>query len=131
MVKKIQFEEVGTKNYPRKACVVTLFTGKKIEFTDKDGIYDLFVSYQALGDKDFIKSVRLVEEEKKVENSVDFDMDDDVKSNTFFCVLYELKNGQAYRLFASKKFAKQMIINYYDLFKRQQAEQKKVAPAQK
>ena len=65
MVLKIKFEEVGSKNYKRMACMVTLFTGKQLEFSDKEGIYDLFVSYSDLGEKDFLKSVKLVEEQKK------------------------------------------------------------------
>ena len=124
IVSKIKFEEVGRNSFKRVVCNVTLFTGKVLEFKDKDNIYDLFVSYVEAGKKDIVKSATLVEEERKGSTlSFDFEEDEeDVKSNTYICVLYELTNGRTYRLFPANKFVRQIIDNYYKKFKAEQKE---------
>ena len=127
IVSKIKFEEVGRKDYKRIVCNVTLFTGKVLEFKDKDNIYDLLVSYVEAGEKDIVKSVRLVEEERKIDSALSFDFEEDeedIKSNTYLCVLYELKDGRNLRLFPANKFVRQIIDNYYKKFKDEQKQEK-------
>lgn len=128
MVSQIKFEEVGTAKYPRKACMVTLWTGKKIEFADKNGeLYDYLLSFVDTGKEKPVKSVCLCEEVKK-DASLDFGEGNDENSKTYICVKYTLNSGATFRLFPAKKFGSGIIINYYDAFKKQQVEQKSTAP---
>lgn len=127
IVSKIKFEEVGRKDYKRIVCSVTLFTGKVLEFKDKDNVYDLLVSFVEAGEKDILKSVELVEEERKIDSALSFDFEEDekdVKSKTYICVLYTLKDNRTFRLFPANKFVRQIIDNYYKKYKDEQKEQK-------
>lgn len=122
MVAKIKFKapEVDRYGNTRNAvCEVKLFTGAVISFADKEGLYDLLKSFQDLGETNFYKA-RLVEEIKNSKVDLTDDDENDV-SKTYFCVRYDLSNGKTFRLFATRKYvARDMIENYYRLFKKQQ-----------
>lgn len=124
MVSDISFKKIKTRYNERKVTQVTLFNGEVIEFKDSEGLYDLFMSYRNIGETDFIKSKRLVEETRSTAVDITDDQVDE-STGTYICVLFELKNGKIYRLFPSRKFTDRGIIdNYYNLFKKKQAEQK-------
>lgn len=112
MVKDIKFKHIETKYGVRNVVNVILFNGEIIEFKDSEGVYEVFQSYIKCGEKDFIKSKKLVEEFKKdEEGNVD---------GTYICVLYELTDETKYRLFVSKFTSVKILNNYYNLFKKNQ-----------
>lgn len=118
MVKSIEFKRIKTRYNSRDVAVVTLFNDETIEFKDSEGLYDLFMTYRKVGQTNFIKSKKMVEEYKS--GSVDIIEDQDEQTNTYVCVLFELINGQKYRLFPARRFVDRKIIDlYYDLFKKQ------------
>lgn len=112
IVKDIKFLHQKTSFGYRNVCNVTFFNDKVVEFKDSDGIYELFASYVEKGEKDFIKSCKLVEEiqtEESTGNAV----------RKYICVRYDLADGGIYRLFATKFVSNKIIDNYYDLYKSQ------------
>lgn len=117
MVLNIGFVHSKTKYGDRNVCNVKLFNGVTIDFKDNDKIYEMFQSYVALGNKDFIKSKALVEEYKTD------DMGETV--GTYICVKYELVDGTIVRLFPNNFNVNKTIDNYYNLFKKQQKIDKK------
>lgn len=117
MVANIGFVHTKNRYGERNYCNVKLFNNVNIEFRDNDKVYELFQSYVALGDKDFIKSRALVEELK-----ID-DMGE--VTGTYICVKYELKDGTTIRLFPNSFNISKTIDNYYKQFKLQQKVDKK------
>lgn len=127
MVKTINFREDDNYRYGRRAvCKVRLFNDYVLEFVDKEcGLYDLIQSLTALAGKNSIKSVRLVEKEKKNQLDLIEDVGDDGK-NTFVCVLFTLSDDSEHYLFPARKFTDRGILdNYYSLFKLQKKNEKK------
>jgi len=116
IVSSIKFRKIENKFGGRRFCEVTLFNGATIEFKDSEGLADLFQSYVNCGDKDFIKSKKLVEEISKEK--------DDKESRLYICVLFELKDGSTYRLFPTRFLSNKIIDNYYDFYKKQQKQSK-------
>lgn len=117
MVKSIEFKRIKTRYNFRDVAVVTFFNDETIEFKDSEGLYDLFLAYRKVGQSNFIKSKKLIEEYKS--GSVDIIEDQDEQTNTYVCVLFELENGQKYRLFPARRYVDRKIIDlYYDLFKK-------------
>ena len=112
IVESIKFFHDKTSFGFRSGVNVKLFNGKVIEFKDSDGLYDLFASYVEKGEKDFIKSVKLVEEIQTDESTGD-------AVRKYICVRYDLVDGSCYRLFTTKFTSNKMIDNYYDLYKAQ------------
>lgn len=139
IISKVRFEEVGSKNYKRMACIATIDpnlskSGKTIEFREKDnaGLFDLLVSYYEMGEKDPVESVKLVEDFKKNLKSQSFLSDDeeDDSSELYISLLYTLKDGSKFRLFPARgRIDKGIINNYYAKMKALQEEQK-TAPKQ-
>ena len=117
MVKRIEFKRIKTRYNFRDVAVVTFFNDEIIEFKDSEGLYDLFMAYRKVGQTNFIKSKKLIEEYKS--GSVDIIEDQDEQTNTYVCVLFELDNGQKYRLFPARRYVDRKIIDlYYDLYKK-------------
>lgn len=116
MVKEIKFKHIVTKFGERNVCNVTLFNDEVVEFKDADSFYDVLKSYAKCGEKDFIKSTKLVDEFKKDEEGNNVGI--------YTCVLYELKDGTVARLFPTKFNARVILNNYYNFFKKQQKIQK-------
>lgn len=104
-VREIGFKTEKTSFGKRVFCRVTFFNNEVVDFKDSDGIFDLFQSYQKIGETDFIKSKELVEEQKKDEEGL------------FVCVKYTLKDGSEYRLFPIKFAHTKIIDNYYKDYK--------------
>lgn len=125
MVKNIVLKKVKTRYNERNVCLVTLWNGTEIEFKDSEGLLDLFTSYKKCNKfEGLIKSRKLVEEEKS-ESVVDSVVDE--QTGTYVCVLFELSNGKTFRLFLNRPYIDKLVIdNYYDLWKSQQKETKKV-----
>ena len=116
IVKSIEFKRIKTRYNFRDVAVVTFFNDEIIEFKDSEGLYDLFMAYRKVGQTNFIKSKKLIEEYKS--GSVDIIEDQDEQTNTYVCVLFELDNGQKYRLFPARRYVDRKIIDlYYDLYK--------------
>lgn len=116
MVKSIEFKRIKTKYNFRDVAVVTFFNNEVVEFKDSEGLYDLFLAYRKSGQNNFIKSKKLVEEYKT--GAVDIIEDQDEQTNTYVCVLFELTDGQKYRLFPARRYVDRKIIDlYYNLFK--------------
>ena len=111
IVKLIKFETIKNKYGTCHPLMVTLFNDVKVEFSDKDDIYSLFKSYSDSGEKDFIKSKKLVEEIREDEEGQVL--------GTYFCVKYELRDGSVYRLFTKNFTSNKAIENYYNLYKKQ------------
>ena len=114
IVKLARFEEVKSKYGVRHPYIVTFFNDEKVEFSDPDGFYDLLLSYQKCGIKDYIKSKQLVEEVKTTEDG----------ETRYICMKYVLSDGSVYRLFTRKFSSNKIIYNYYAFYKKQQAEKK-------
>lgn len=106
----IKFSSTKTRYGLRNICVVKLFNGEKIEFPDTEKLYELFQSYVKCGERNFIESVKLVEE---LSNA---DLGSDEK--LYICVKYTLKDGSVYRLFPSDFKINKMIDNYYNFYQR-------------
>lgn len=110
IVDEIRFRTIKSKYGDRHVCILKIKNkGPEIEFKDSDGLFELFQSYVATGDEDFLKSKTLVEEEKKDEEGN--------VTGTYICIKYELKDGSVYRLFTTKFLSNKIIINYYNKFK--------------
>lgn len=124
MVKSIEFKRVTTRYNSRDIARVTLFNNEVVEFKDTEGLYDLFMAYRNIGKSNFIKSKTLVEEVKNgIVDILDGQVDEN--TNTYICVLFELENGQKYRLFPSRRYVDRKIIDlYYEQFKQQKAQAK-------
>lgn len=117
MVKSIEFKRIKTRYNFRDVAVVTFFNDEIVEFKDTAGLYDLFMAYRKVGQTNFIKSKKLIEEYKS--GSVDIIEDQDEKSNTYVCVLFELADGKKYRLFPARHYVDRQIIDvYYDSYKK-------------
>lgn len=112
MVESIGFSSSKTRYGLINNCNVKLFNGVVIPFRDNDKIFELFQSYVALGEKDFIKSKKLVEEQR-----VD---DTGEVIGTYICVKYELTDDSVIRLFSNNFNIVKSIDNYYKLFKKEQ-----------
>lgn len=112
IVESIKFKTISNKFGTRNVCIVTLFNKETIEFKDAEGVFELFMSYTKCGEKDFVKSVKLVDEISKEK--------EDKEPRVYTCVLYELKDGSTYRLFPSKFVSNKIIDNYYNLYKKNQ-----------
>ncbi len=124
MVDSIKLQKVKTRYNERNVCQVKFFNGVKVEFKDSEGLYDLLCNLKACG-KDatkLIKSRKLVEEEKTASLIID---GDDENSKTYFCVLYELEDGKAFRLFLARPYVDKLAIEaVYEKYKEQQAKAK-------
>ena len=110
IVSLARFEEIKNKYGVRHPFMVTFFNGKKLEFVDKDGLYDLLASYKDCGMnvKDLIKFRGLVEEQKINEfNEVE---------KTYICYKFEFNDGTVYRMFARYYSNNQIIKNYFDFY---------------
>lgn len=126
MVQKISLNQEQTRYGTRSTCTVKLFNNETIAFADNEGLYELLMSYKKSGQTGYLKSIKLVEELKTGKVDV-ADGGDDDDTTTYICVLYELADGTKYRLFPSRRYvARKIIDNYYNLFKKQKQQNKKV-----
>lgn len=125
MVKKINLKKESGRYSDKYLVKVTLFNDVVIDFNDSDKLYDLFVARQKCGTlSTLVKSQKLVEEEKKSGDVLSEELEE---AKTYFCVLHELnlEDGvHQYRSFLSNpKVDRQVIIEYYKLWKSQQKAQ--------
>ena len=110
IVSNIEFKRIDERYSSRDVAIVTFYNGSKVEFRDRDGLYDLFSEYRNLGYKDFIKSKVLFED--VINGAQDVSSDDiDSSFNTYVCVLFELQDGSKYRLFPRQKFTDRRRID--------------------
>lgn len=110
MVKSMGFKRVKSRYGERFPYLVKLFNDVEIEFIDDGDIRKLFQSYADTTGSDFMKSKKLVLEEK-------FDDEGNVEKE-YICIKYVLNDGSEYRLFP-KYFNNGVVIqNYYQFFKK-------------
>ena len=110
MVKSINFRTISSRFGDRHVVDVTLFNGKVVEFKDDKKLFEICMSFKDIGETDFVKSKKLVEE---------LNINDDGEVlGTYICVRYELCDGTKVVLFASDSFSTRKILdNYYKLYK--------------
>ncbi len=127
IVKGIQLTNVKTRYSTRPVCRVTLKSGDKLDFNDKDGLLKLLGVYTKNGLKieDVVESVQLVEEVRTddvILSSGEFDED----KNTYICVLYVLKpqegqkTGRKFRFFVDGRVNLDIIDFVYNQYKKQE-----------
>ena len=110
MVKSINFKTISNRFGERHIVEVTLFNGKVLEFKDDKKLFEICMSFKDIGETEFIKSKRLVEE-------LNVNEDGEVLG-TYICVRYELCDGTKVVLFATDSFSTRKILdNYYKQFK--------------
>ena len=110
MVKSINFRTISNKFGERHVVDVTLFNGKVLEFKDDKKLFEICMSFKDIGETEFLKSKKLVEE-------MNVNEDGEILG-TYICVRYELCDGTKVVLFASDSFSTRKILdNYYKLYK--------------
>ena len=110
MVRSINFRTISSRFGDRHVVDVTLFNGKVVEFKDDKKLFEICMSFKDIGDTEFIKSKKLVEE-------MNVNEDGEVLG-TYICVRYELCDGTKVVLFATDSFSTRKILdNYYKLYK--------------
>ena len=110
MVRSINFRTINFRSGERHVVEVTLFNGKVLEFKDDKKLFEICMSFKDIGETDFIKSKKLVEE-------LNVNEDGEVVG-TYICVRYELCDGTKVVLFATDSFSTRKILdNYYKQFK--------------
>jgi len=110
MVKSINFKTISNRFGERHIVEVTLFNGKVLEFKDDKKLFEICMSFKDIGESNFLKSKKLVEE-------LNINEDGEVLG-TYICVRYELCDGTKVVLFASDSFSTRKILdNYYKLYK--------------
>ena len=110
MVKSINFRTITFRSGERHVVEVTLFNGKVLEFKDDKKLFEICMSFKDIGETEFIKSKKLVEE-------LNVNEDGEVVG-TYICVRYELCDGTKVVLFATDSFSTRKILdNYYKQFK--------------
>lgn len=110
MVKSINFRTITFRSGERHVVEVTLFNGKVLEFKDDKKLFEICMSFKDIGETEFIKSKKLVEE-------LNVNEDGEVLG-TYICVRYELCDGTKVVLFATDSFSTRKILdNYYKHFK--------------
>ena len=62
MVKSINFRTISNRFGERHIVEVTLFNGKVLEFKDDKKLFEICMSFKDIGETDFVKSKKLVEE---------------------------------------------------------------------
>ena len=113
MVKSINFRTISSRFGDRHVVDVTLFNGKVVEFKDDKKLFEICMSFKDIGETDFIKSKKLVEE-------MNVNEDGEIVG-TYICVRYELCDGTKVVLFATDSFSTRKILdNYYKLYKEEQ-----------
>ena len=110
MVRSINFRTISSRFGDRHVVDVTLFNGKVVEFKDDKKLFEICMSFKDIGQTEFIKSKKLVEE-------MNVNEDGEVLG-TYICVRYELCDGTKVVLFATDSFSTRKILdNYYKLYK--------------
>lgn len=110
MVRSINFRTISSKFGDRHVVDVTLFNGKVVEFKDDKKLFEICMSFKDIGETNFIKSKKLVEE-------MNVNEDGEVVG-TYICVRYELCDSTKVVLFATDSFsARKILDNYYKLYK--------------
>ena len=110
MVKSINFRTISNRFGERHIVEVTLFNGKVLEFKDDKKLFEICMSFKDIGETDFVKSKKLVEE-------MNINEDGEIVG-TYICVRYELSDGTKVVLFANDSFSTRKILdNYYKLYK--------------
>jgi len=110
MVRSINFRTITFRSGERHVVEVTLFNGKVLEFRDDKKLFEICMSFKDIGETDFIKSKKLVEE-------LNVNEDGEV-IGTYICVRYELCDGTKVVLFATDSFSTRKILdNYYKQFR--------------
>lgn len=110
MVKSINFKTISNKFGERHVVEVRLFNGKVLEFKDDKKLFEIIMSFRDIGDENFLKSKKLVEE-------LNINEDGEILG-TYICVRYELTDGTKVVLFATDSFSTRKILdNYYKQFK--------------
>ena len=110
MVRSINFRTINFRSGERHVVEVTLFNGKVLEFKDDKKLFEICMSFKDIGETEFIKSKKLVEE-------LNVNEDGEVVG-TYICVRYELCDGTKVVLFATDSFSTRKILdNYYKQFK--------------
>lgn len=110
MVRSINFRTISSRFGDRHVVDVTLFNGKVVEFKDDKKLFEICMSFKDIGETEFIKSKKLVEE-------MNVNEDGEVLG-TYICVRYELCDGTKVVLFATDSFSTRKILdNYYKLYK--------------
>ena len=110
MVKSINFRTISNRFGERHIVEVTLFNGKILEFKDDKKLFEICMSFKDIGETNFLKSKKLVEE-------LNINEDGEILG-TYICVRYELCDGTKVVLFASDSFSTRKILdNYYKLYK--------------
>ena len=121
MVASIGLKVLKTKYSERPVCQVTLFNGVVVNFKDENGLCDLVSMYRRLGHdiSEVVKSKKLIEDYSTGT------LDEDNKDGKYFCVVYELKDGDKFHLFPDRKFVDKKILNLnYEAWKQAKKEQK-------
>lgn len=116
-VKSAKFEEVKSRYGKRYPYYVTLFNGVKVEFVDDSGFYDLLIAYSNCGEKNYVKTKKLVEEAKINEEGN--------AERTFICIKYELSDGTIVRLFPRQYNSNKVIKKYYDFYNQERSKKNK------
>ena len=110
MVRSIKFRTISSRFGDRHVVDVTLFNGKTVEFKDDKKLFEICMSFKDIGETDFIKSKKLVEE-------MNVNEDGEIVG-TYICVRYELCDSTKVVLFATDSFSTRKILdNYYKLYK--------------
>jgi len=110
MVRSINFRTIPSRFGDRHVVDVTLFNGKVVEFKDDKKLFEICMSFKDIGQTEFIKSKKLVEE-------MNVNEDGEVLG-TYICVRYELCDGTKVVLFATDSLSTRKILdNYYKLYK--------------
>ncbi len=115
IAKDIKMALVKTRYRERKLCVVTVFNGDTVEFSDNDGLYDAVMTARKLG-VDCVKNYKLVEEIQK-------NPTDENKDPTYICVLATLVDDKEMRLFPANLGEKMRINAYYQAYSKTKKKQ--------
>jgi len=110
MVRSINFRTISNRFGERHVVDVTLYNGKVLEFKDDKKLFEICMSFKDIGETDFIKSKKLVEE-------LNVNEDGEIMG-TYICVRYELCDSTKVVLFATDSFSTRKILdNYYKHYK--------------
>ena len=110
MVRSINFRTITFRSGERHVVEVTLFNGKVLEFRDDKKLFEICMSFKDIGETEFIKSKKLVEE-------LNVNEDGEIMG-TYICVRYELCDSTKVVLFATDSFSTRKILdNYYKHYK--------------
>ena len=111
MIVSSKFVVQNSKYGTRVTLKVKLFNGEEIDFSDKNGVYDVLNSYKKIGATNYIKSRKLV----KVET---LDEEGNVtKRYIAIRYIFQDENGENICLLFPSKFASNVCLeNYYRKF---------------